>query len=83
MKTYRIEHIRDLLQVPLERRAACLSEIEYGIALFEFAQGESMNPETFGPIEWTDDGERTSRLIAPNGEAILTLKVTEDGHAAP
>ena len=31
--TYEIDRIADLLRVPIERRAACLREVEYALAL--------------------------------------------------
>lgn len=69
-KTYRIERIADLLQVPIERRDQCMKELLYALALAELAGAELQ-----GPLEWTDDGDCSCSLTDEDGEAHLTLEV--------
>lgn len=70
-KTYRIDRIADLLQVPAERRAQCVKELLYSLALADFADAELQ-----GPLEWTDDGDMSFSLTDEDGKAQLTLEVT-------
>lgn len=76
MTTYEIDRIADLLKVPLDRRAACLRELEYALALHEFAYGEEAASVDLGPMQWTDDGNKTTTLQDSSGQPVLTLEVT-------
>lgn len=81
MTTYEIDRISDLLKVPIERREACLREIEYALALHDLAFGEKSADVEIGPIRWTDDGNKTCTLHDCSGEPVLTLAVTDAEHA--
>lgn len=71
--TYEIEHISDLLKVPVERRAACLHELEIALALCELAFGEQAS---VGPFSWTDDEHGHCALTDDAGASILKMAVT-------
>ncbi len=75
-QTYELRTISDLLKVPLERRADCLREIEYSLALHELALGEGAGA-TIEVFEWCDDGDKSVSLMQPDGEVIVTLNVTD------
>lgn len=81
MTTYEIDRISDLLKVPIERRDACLREIEYALALHDLAFGEKSATVEIGPIRWTDDGNSSVTLRDNSGEDFLMLKVTDAEHA--
>lgn len=81
MTTYDIDRIADLLKVPIDRRAACLREIEYALALHELAFGEEAASVEIGPMRWTDDGNKTTTIHDNNGKPFLTLEVTDAEHA--
>lgn len=69
-KSYKIEHVRDLLQIPPERIDACLDELKDYLAVarivlaaakvLEEAHDVKIKPEdvSVGGFEWTDDGLR-------------------------
>ena len=71
--TYRLERIVDLLKIPVDRREACVSEILLGLSLVELADAE---PYADGMV-WTDDGDRSVSLIAPDGKEQLKLEVKD------
>lgn len=81
MTTYEIDRIADLLKVPLERRAACLRELEYALALHELAFGEEAASVEIGPMRWTDDGNKSVTLHDNSGNPVLALEVTDAEHA--
>lgn len=81
MTTYEIDRIADLLKVPIERRAACLRELEYALALHELAFGEDAANVEIGPMRWTDDGNKTVTLHDSSKNPVLTMEVTDAGHA--
>lgn len=81
MTTYEIDRITDLLKVPIERREACLRELEYALALHELAFGEEAVDVEIGPMRWTDDGNKTCTVHDSSGKPILTLEVTDAEHA--
>lgn len=72
-KAYRLERIRDLLQVPIERREDCVRELLYGLALLDLAAGDECNPELKNLV-WTDDGQTTIDLDL-GGDNVLSLVV--------
>lgn len=82
MTTYEIDRIADLLKVPIERRKACMRELEYGLALHELAFGDEAASVEIGPMRWTDDGDKTCTLHDSSGKPVLTLEVTDAEHAA-
>ncbi len=69
-KTYRLERIVDILQVPADRRPDCMKELLYGLSLAELTGAQLL-----GPMHWTDDGDLSSTLKDPDG-AELKLEVT-------
>jgi len=75
--TYEIDRIADLLRVPIERREACLRQLEYALALHEFAFGERAAEVEIGPMRWTDDGDKSCTLHDREGKPLLTLEVTD------
>lgn len=75
---YHIEKIIDLLSVPIDRRDACVRELLYGLALHELAFGEDAQKVLIGGIQWTDDGDHSVSLRGPEGDAVLSLKITKD-----
>ena len=74
--SYRIEKISDLLQVPIDRREACVRDLLYGLALHELAFCEDAQKAMISGVEWTDDNSAT--LYDPDGEVVLSLKITKD-----
>ena len=82
MTTYEINRIADMLKVPIERRKACLRELEYALALHELAFGEGAASVEIGPMRWTDDGNKTTTMHDSSGQPILTMEVTDAEHAA-
>jgi len=82
MTTYEIDRIADLLKVPIERRRACLRELEYALELHELAFGEEAASVEIGPMRWTDDGDKTCTLYDSSGKPFLTLEVTDADHSA-
>lgn len=81
--TYEIDRVADLLRVPIERRTACLRELEYGLALHELAFGEKAADVEIGPMRWTDDGDKTCTLLNASGKQVLTLEVTSKSDMQP
>lgn len=69
-KTYQIERIADLLQVPADRREQCVKELLLALLLSEFAEAELL-----GPLTWADDGDMSCSLDDPSGNAQLSLEV--------
>lgn len=78
MTTYEIDRIADLLKVPIERRRACLRELEYALALHELVFGEDAASVEIRPMRWTDDGDIACTLYDSSGKPCLTLDVTDD-----
>ena len=81
--TYEIDRVADLLRVPIERRTACLREVEYALALHELAFGEKAADVEIGPMRWTDDGDKTCTLHDASGKPVLTLEVTSKSDMQP
>lgn len=77
MSTYRISKISDLQKVPAERRADCVREILYCIALADLT-GVPLT----GGVDWTDDGEKSATLYRTDGKPFLTLKVKKTSEAS-
>ena len=77
--TYKLHTLHDLLAVPIERRAVCLRQIEYALALHELACGEDAQNVTLHGVEWTDDGDDSVRFFSPDGELLLALEVGKEG----
>lgn len=74
--TYHLVTIADLLKVPLERRSACLQELEYSLALMDLMTGNEGTITTSG-FTWTDDGERKSTINVNGEEFTLHLQEVE------
>lgn len=74
-KTYKLVTIQDLLQVPLERRAACFRDLEYGLALLDLAVGDDMPVKLPEGMTWTDDDNHSVTLDI--GQEQLTLVVSD------
>jgi hypothetical protein len=75
--TYRIEKIADLLQVPIERRKACMRDVLYLLAAHDLAFGEDAAKSFIG-LDWIDDDDHSISLCYPGGEVVLLLKITKD-----
>lgn len=69
-KTYHLERIVDLLQVPSDRREQCVKELLLCLEFGEFAEAQWQ-----GPFEWTDDGDASCSITDEDGNAQLTLEV--------
>ena len=69
-KTYRLDRIVDLLQVPVGRREQCLKELLLAVDMLELAEAKAL-----GPFSWTDDGDMSCTLKDPNSEDELKLEV--------
>jgi hypothetical protein len=75
---YRIETIRDFLNVPPDRLQACLGEffqfLEYARLAAKLASGEDVK---FSPIfTWIDDGMNNATIrFHVNGEEICSFEV--------
>ena len=54
MNTYQLATLHDLLAVPVERREACMRDIQSGLLMHELAYGEDAKDVTFGPLSWAD-----------------------------
>ena len=80
--TYKLHTIADLLDVPMELRERCLRELEYALALQELAFADKAKESLVLPITWTNDDDRSARLLDTSGAEILTLRVTggDDGN---
>ncbi len=75
--TYRIQSIADLLQVPAEKRSACLREIEYALALHELAFGEQAADTPIIAVQWADDGNRHIEIVDGAGQQVLGLQIED------
>lgn len=75
MQTYRIEKISDLLAVPHERREACLKELLLVLDMYELAVATD-EPDYFGPLTWTDDGNPSATMLDAEGDEWLRLDVS-------
>lgn len=73
-KTYRIERIADLLQVPSDRRKQCAKELLIVLEMSELAGVE----DAMGAIEWTDDGDMSCAMADADGVNFLKLEVKRD-----
>lgn len=73
-RTYEIARITDLLQVPADKREACMRELLYALDLLDLA-GEDVRAG-LQAIRWTDDDE-TNVTLEVNGEELLRLEVTK------
>ena len=78
MKTYEIRTFSDLLKVPIDRRSACLLELEYALQLYEFALGSDAEAIGFEALQWTDDGGMSARVVDTISGESLALKVTNE-----
>ena len=77
--TYQITTIVDLLSVPIDRRQACLRDIETGLATLELAFGERAAEGLVMPFNWIDDGTSDVMIRDSNtGELALKVSVTPD-----
>lgn len=75
--TYRIQSLGDLLQVPAEKRSACLREIEYALALHELAFGEQAAETPITAVQWADDGNRHIEIQDGAGQQVLGLQIED------
>ncbi len=73
-KTYKLERLVDLLQLPSERREQCVKELLLALEFSELAGAELR-----GPMTWTDDGDMSCSLDDPSGNTQLRMEVTH-GH---
>lgn len=78
MKSYRIDTLSDILNIPLERRHVFFKELELMLALHDFALGDIQPRNPFEGFFWTDDGIETCTITDINtGETFMTLEVTK------
>jgi len=75
---YRFEHISDLLKVPPERRAVCLSEMAQALATISMAVAAAQangDPRTINQmvphITWDDNGEVNTVVQFKDGGKIV------------
>lgn len=78
-ETYRIETIKDMLQVPADRREAMFRELEFSLALCELTRGDRASLESF---TWIDDGKIEIRIDSPGGDDGVMIRVVKDSQAA-
>lgn len=78
-KTYRLEGFNDLLDVPADRRAACMSDIMYSLALHELAFVDEAKQNPIGSLLWTDDGKHNIDIQDKDGNQVVSLEVTNEG----
>lgn len=75
--SYELWLIQDLFKVPIDRRKDCLRDVEYALALLEFAAGEGQEPKMYGSIRWTDDNSAsvTLGLLDEHGQVEDELRL--------
>jgi len=74
--TYEINRVSDLLRVPVERRAACLRELEIALALSDLAfDQDDAKPDSF-VFRWCDDRDGHCEITDHDGAQIISLEVT-------
>ena len=81
-KTYELVTLEDLLQVPADRREACLREVLYAMALHDVAIcGNQFRG--FHSMAWTDDNDMRIELQFGDSEHALTLRGTSSADGKP
>lgn len=78
-KTYRLEGFNDLLDVPADRREACMRDILYSLAVHELAFGDEAKQTPIGSLLWTDDGMHNIDIQDQDGNPVVSLEVTNEG----
>jgi hypothetical protein len=63
--TYIIRGVGDLLKIPADRRAACLSELQDCLAHIDglIKQNPAVNVEWLSEFQWTDDGRLNTEHV--------------------
>mgnify|MGYP003404356549 FL=1 len=77
MNTYQLATLHDLLAVPVERREACMRDIQSGLLMHELAYGEDAKDVTFGPLSWADDNDHSVQIVDADGTVALELSVAK------
>lgn len=73
---YRIDTLRDILLIPVERRHAFFKELELMLALHDFVIGDEVKSAPFDGFFWSDDGDQTCTITDTNtGETFMRLEV--------
>ena len=81
-KTYDLVKLEDLLQVPADRREACMREVLYALALHDLAIGDGQS-QGWRSVSWTDDDDMRIDLHFGGGEPMLTLQITPGPDGKP
>lgn len=71
---YALTTIADLLQVPCDRREACMRDVLLSLDTAELAFGERASAALRWPMTWIDDGGSNVTMQA-GGETLLTLEI--------
>ncbi len=79
--TYHLSSIADLLDVPADRREACLRDLLTVLELQEFVFGDDAKAAVVMPMDWTDDGSPDVCLTDGRGNPLITLAIKEGGAA--
>ena len=74
-KTYKLATLEDLLQVPADRREACMREVLYAMSLHDLVIDADWQRD-FYSMTWTDDDEMRINMRFGESEQTLTLHVT-------
>ena len=81
-KTYKLVTLEDLLQVPADRREACMREVLYALSLHDLVI-DADQPQGFYSMTWTDDDEKLINLRFGESEQSITLHVTPSADGKP
>ena len=78
MNTYQIANLNDLLDVPVERREACMRDLQYGLLMHELAHGGEAKNMIFGPLVWTDDDDHSVQIVDDGGNTVIAIEVIKE-----
>ena len=73
---YVVKTFQDLLNIPADRRAAFLRDLEYGLSTHELLYGVEAQSHAFTPEQWIDDGKHDVLIYDRDGNSVMTLEVT-------
>ena len=76
--TYRLNGFIDLLNIPADRREACMRDILYSLAMHELAFGEDAKETPIDSLIWEDDGKHNIDICDQDGQSIVSLEVTNN-----
>ena len=75
-ETYSLTTIHDLLRVTADRRAVCMRELEYSLAVHELVFGDEALQTEIGMILWTDDGKCSVDVEDAAGAHVFSMRTT-------